>query len=135
MYTLSVETMIALTSDEIAQLKARLSDYPQALDALQEIDDCDGDVEDAAISLALRSGQEPDSNEQWLASFSKRYRHIACQSQFREAIESGQLSPLVDYLSQSTDCPELIALPVAIYVLKSGIETFCHSFDNSRVQS
>jgi len=127
--------MIALTSEEIDQLKARLGDYPKALDALQEIEDCDGDVEDAAISLALRSGQEPDSNEQWLASFSKRYRHIVCQDQFRQAVEAGQLSPLVDYLSESTDCPKLIALPVALYVLKSGVETFCHSFDNSRVQN
>lgn len=125
--------MIALTSEEIEQLKARLGDYPQALEALQEIEDCDGDVEDAAISLALRSGQEPDSNEQWLASFSKRYRHIACQSQFRQAIEAGQLSPLIDHLSESTDCPKLIALPIAVYILKSGIESFCHSFDNSRV--
>ena len=125
--------MIALTPEEIERLKARLSDYPNALAALQEIADCDGDVEDAAISLALRSGQEPDSNEQWLASFSKRYRHIACQDQFRQAIEAEQLSPLIDHLSQNTDCPELIALPVAVYVLKLGIDAFCHSFDNSRV--
>ena len=127
--------MIALTPEEIDQLKSRLGDYPKALDALQEIEDCDGDVEDAAISLALRSGQEPDSNEQWLASFSKRYRHIACQEQFRQAIDAEQLSPLVDYLSQNTDCPALIALPVAVYVLKTGVASFCHSFDNSRVQS
>ncbi|MEM6450900.1 MAG: hypothetical protein AAF703_11350 [Cyanobacteria bacterium P01_D01_bin.105] len=126
--------MIALTPQEIAQLKARLGDYPKALEALQEIEDCDGDVEDAAISLALRSDQEPDSNEQWLASFSKRYRHIACQGQFRQSIEAGQLSPLINHLSQNTDCPELIALPVAVYVLKSGIDTFCYSFDNSRVR-
>lgn len=130
-----VEAMIALTPEEIDQLKSRLGDYPKALDALQEIEDCDGDVEDAAISLALRSGQEPDSNEQWLASFSKRYRHIACQEQFRQAIDAEQLSPLVDYLSQNTDCPALIALPVAVYVLKTGVASFCHSFDNSRVQS
>ena len=125
--------MIALTPEEIEQLKARLSDYPKALDALQAIAACDGDVEDAAISLALRSGQEPDSNEQWLASFSKRYRHIACQDQFRQAIEAGQLSPLIDHLSQNMDCLELIALPVAVYVLKLGVDTFCYSFDNSRV--
>lgn len=127
--------MIALTPEEIEQLKARLGDYPKALDALQEIEDCDGDVEDAAISLALRSGQEPDSNEQWLAGFSKRYRHIVCQSQFRQAIEANQLSPLINHLSQNTDCPELIALPVALYVSKSGIEAFCHSFDNSRIKA
>ncbi|MEL6470133.1 MAG: hypothetical protein AAFQ74_10425, partial [Cyanobacteria bacterium J06623_4] len=76
--------MITLTPDELSQLQACLADYPDAIAALQEISDCDGDIEDAAISLALRAGQEPDTNEQWLAGFSKRYRHIACQPQFRE---------------------------------------------------
>jgi hypothetical protein len=125
--------MISLTAEEITQLRARLADYPEAIEALQEIEDCDGDVEDAAISLALKSDQEPDTNEQWLAGFSKRYRHIACQSQFRDAIAAGQLSPLIDHLTQETDCPALIATPVAIYVLKSGVENFCRSFDNSRL--
>ncbi len=125
--------MIALTPEEITQLQARLADYPEALSALQEIEDCEGDVEDAAISLALRSGQEPDTNEQWLAGFSKRYRHIACQPQFRDSLAAGQLSPLINYLTQETDCPALIAAPVAIYVLKSGVDSFCRSFDNSRL--
>lgn len=125
--------MISLTPEEITQLKNRLADYPDATDALQEIEDCDGDLEDAAISLALRSDQEPDSNEQWLASFSKRYRHIVCQEQFREAIAAGQLSTLITYLDQETDCPKLIAPMVAIYVFKHGVQDFCRSFDNSRV--
>ncbi|MGI8934960.1 hypothetical protein [Leptolyngbya sp. BC1307] len=125
--------MIALTPEEITQLQARLADYPEALSALQEIEDCEGDVEDAAISLALRSGQEPDTNEQWLAGFSKRYRHIACQPQFRDSLAAGQLSTLINYLTQETDCPALIAAPVAIYVLKSGVDSFCRSFDNSRL--
>ena len=125
--------MIALTPEEIDQLRTRLADYPKAIDALQEIDDCDGDLEDAAISLALRSDQEPDSNEQWLAGFSKRYRHIVCQAQFRDAIAAGQPNTLIDYLTQETDCPALMAPIVAIYVFKADVQDFCRSFDNSRV--
>lgn len=125
--------MIALTPEEVTQFKTRLADYPEALKALQEIDDCDGDVEDAAISLALRAGQEPGSNEQWLAGFSKRYRHVMCRVQFRESIAAGQLSSLITTLMEETDCPALMATPVAIFVFKSGVADFCHSFDNSRV--
>lgn len=124
--------MIILSPAEIAQMKAALADYPEAVTALQEIEDCDGDIEDAAISLALRSGQEPDTHEQWLAGFSKRYRHIACQPQFREALAAGQLTPFIHHLSQETDCPALIATPVAIYVAKEGLDGFCQSFDSSR---
>jgi len=125
--------VIVLNLDDITQLRARLADYPEALEALQEIEDCDGDVEDAAISLALKSGQEPDTNDQWLAGFSKRYRHIACQPEFRSSIAAQQLSPLIHHLTQETDCPALIAAPVAIYILKSGVDDYCHSFDNSRL--
>ena len=125
--------MIVLSLVEITQWKAPLADYPEALKALQEIEDCDGHLEDAAISLALKSGQEPDTNEQWLAGFSKRYRHIACQHEFRASLAAGQLSSLVNHLTQQTDCPALMAAPVAIYILKSGVDDFCRSFDNSRL--
>ncbi len=125
--------MITLTSEEITQLSACLADYPDAIAALQEISDCDGNIEDAAISLALRAGQEPSANDQWLASFSKRYRHIACQDQFRDALIAHQPGTLVNHLTQETDCPALLAAPVAIYVFKSNVDSFCHSFDHSRV--
>lgn len=125
--------MIILSPEEITHFKTNLFEYSAAQKAIQEIEDCDGDLEDAAISLALRSGQEPDTNEQWLASFSKRYRHIACQPQFRQALTDAQTGELVDYLSNKTDCPALLAAPVAIYISKSDVVNFCHSFDNSRV--
>ena len=55
--------MTTLTFAEIAQLRQQLADYPEALDALQSIEDCDGDLADAALSLALKAGLEPDTNE------------------------------------------------------------------------
>lgn len=126
--------MLALTLLEITQLREDLSEYPDALRALQEIEDCDGDIEDAAISLALKSGQEPDTNEQWLAGFGKRYRHIACQLEFRADLTMGRVSGLVNHLMSQTDCPGLLAAPVAIYIFKFGLDDFCQSFDNARVQ-
>ncbi len=125
--------MIVLSPEDIIQLRAQLTDSPEAIEALQEIEDCDGDIEDAAISLALKAGQEPDTNEEWLVSFSKRYRHIVCQATFREAITTGQLSTLIHDLVEGTDCPPLIAPAVAIYVFKSGVTDFCDSFDHSLV--
>ena len=132
--------MIVLTSEEITRLKSSLSDVPFALEALREIGDCDGDVEDAAISLALKSDQEPDTNE-WLGDFSKRYRHVVCREDFRgetlqeEDFTNAQedIKALMIHLAQQTDCPELIALPVVLYVYKTGVDDFCYSFDNSRV--
>lgn len=127
-------TTIVLTAEEITRLKSDFADMPAALEALQEIGDCDGDVEDAAISLALKSDQEPDTNEEWLGDFSKRYRHVVCQEAWRGAIAQGEFQTLMQHLAEKTDCPELIALPIALYVYKIGADEFCYSFDNSRVE-
>jgi hypothetical protein len=124
---------IAVSFAEIAQLKTQLADYPDALRALQDIEDCDGDIEDAALALALKAGLEPDTNEAWLNSFAKRFRHIACQVQWRNDLLANQPMGLINCLTQETSCPALLAVPVALYIIKTGVNEFCHSFDNSRV--
>lgn len=125
---------LALTPNEIDLLKTQLADYPEALDALQSIEDCDGDIADAALSLALKAGLEPDTNETWLASYAKRFRHVACQEQFRKALATQQVVGLINHLTQDTSCPGLLAAPVALYVAKLGVDEFCYTYDNSRVQ-
>lgn len=125
--------MTILTPDEISLLQKQLADYPEAIAALQAIEDCDGDVADAALSLALKAGLEPDTNETWLASYAKRFRHVACQEQFRQPLANQQVVGLISHLTQETSCPGLLAAPVALYVAKEGVETFCYTFDNSRV--
>lgn len=127
--------MTTLTLDEISQLRTQLADYPEAIEALQFIEDCDGDVADAALSLALKAGLEPDTNETWLASYAKRFRHVACQEQFRKPLAAQQVVGLINHLTQETSCPGLLAAPVALYVAKVGVDDFCYTFDNSRVGS
>lgn len=125
--------MLSLTLEEITQLKNQLADYPDALKALDFIEDCDGDIEDAALSLALKAGLEPDNNETWLASFAKRYRHVVCQPQFRTDLQSEKVVGLISGLTEETTCPALLTAPVALYIVKQGVDDFCHSLDNSRV--
>jgi hypothetical protein len=121
-----------LTLSEIDQFRPQLADYPDALIALQTLEDCDGDLADAALSLALKANLEPDASEDWLASFAKRYRHIACQSPFRADLNAGAIVGLVNHLTQETSCPSLLAVPIALYVVKSGVDQFCYSLDHSR---
>ncbi|MEM6251708.1 MAG: hypothetical protein AAF821_02190 [Cyanobacteria bacterium P01_D01_bin.156] len=125
--------MISIPLSEITQLIEQLSDYPEALRSLQEIEDCDGDLNDAALSLALKAGLEPTENDGWLQGFAKRYRHIACLNEFRTDLAEQRIISLVNSLTQTSHCPNLLAVPVALYVSKVGINTFCQSFDNSRV--
>ncbi|MEM9486201.1 MAG: hypothetical protein AAGA83_21190 [Cyanobacteria bacterium P01_F01_bin.116] len=127
--------MISIPLLEITQLIERLADYPEALRSLQEIEDCDGDLNDAALSLALKAGLEPSQNDGWLEGFAKRYRHIACLPEFRADLSEQKIISLAQHLTENSQCPNLLVVPVALYISKTGIDTFCDSFDNSRVST
>ena len=125
--------MLSIPLIEITQLVEQLADYPEALRSLQEIEDCDGDLNDAALSLALRAGLEPTENDGWLEGFAKRYRHIACLPEFRANLTKQQIVGLIQHLTHNSQCPNLLAVPVVLYISKTGVDNFCQSFDNSRV--
>jgi len=116
---------IILTLEEIEFYRTELVDYPEALAALDVLADCEGDLEDAAITLAIQSGQEPDISEEWIDGLAKRWRHIICHADIRESLEDGLSGDLLTLLKANTQLPLRLATPVAIYVIKTGVETFC----------
>jgi len=116
---------IIVSPKDLELFREQLSDHPSALAALDVIEDCDGDLEDAAISLAIRSGQLPEENEGWIVGLAKRWRHILCEAQLKEGLEDGLSGELVDTIVSQTDLPMRLAVPVAIYVIKAGVEPFC----------
>ncbi|MBT9317980.1 hypothetical protein [Leptothoe spongobia] len=125
--------MLSIPLTEITQLIKQLANDPEALRSLREIEDCDGDLNDAALSLALKAGLEPTQNEGWLEGFAKRYRHIACLPEFRADLTAQQVVSLAQHLTQNSQCPNLLVVPVALYVSKTGVGAFCDSLDNSRM--
>lgn len=124
--------MITVTFDEIEQYRAELADDPIALKALNMLADCEGDLEDAAISLALQVGQEPDRSEQWLDGLAKRWRVFLCQTGIKESIEAGTIATPVKLLAAETEIPGVLALPVVLYAVKTGVEEFCKPLQEKR---
>ncbi|SRR5579883_2273633 len=120
---------IIVTPAEIEQFRADLADYPDALKALNEIEDCEGDLEDASIALAIQVGQEPDTNDRWIEGVAKQWRHILCRPDLKESLEDGLTGNLLLTLTEHTMLPLKLATPVAIYVLKTGVQDFCQSFE------
>jgi hypothetical protein len=124
--------MIRVTFDEIEQYRTELAGDPVALKALEMLEDCEGDLEDAAISLALQVGQEPDQSEQWLDGLAKRWRVFLCQTSIKDALQAGRIATPVKLLASETDIPSVLALPIVLYALKSGIEVFCKPLEEKR---
>jgi hypothetical protein len=116
---------IWVTLEEIERCRSELADDPIALRSLDMIEDCEGDLEDAAISLALQVGQEPDQSDRWLDSVAKRWRVSLCEATVKENLAAGNVAAAVRSLSSETMIPSALATPIALYVWKMGVEAFC----------
>lgn len=122
--------MTQVTPEEIAQFRAQLADYPDAIAALEEIEECEGDLEDAAMVLAIRAGQQPEiANSEWLGSLAKKCRAAICQQEFRNAMVKGNFAPVIQHLTARKLCPPLLVTPVLMYVFQQGVNKFCEPLD------
>lgn len=115
--------MITLTPEEISQFRSQLADHPQALVALDTIEECEGYLDDAVPLLVLReTAQEADrSLNDWL----EKCRQFVCQEEVREALESGVLAPAIEALAIGLPIPPGIATALSICVFKLGAKKFC----------
>jgi hypothetical protein len=114
----------------ITELQAQFADMPEAIASLENITDCEGDLEDAAITLAIRAGQQPDiTNSEWLDGYAKKCRVAICKLEFRDDMVSGNFMPLFQYFVQTKVCPQLLILPVLLYVHEQGVNRFCQPID------
>jgi hypothetical protein len=121
-----------LTSEEIHKYREQFKDYPEALDALDLIAECDGDLEESANLLLieegiteLKSGESEDGNT--LDKIATNFRKIICEDVFIDDLIGGLVPVAVTSLAMSGQIPIAIATPVVIYVAKKGIKTWCNS--------
>lgn len=118
--------MTQVTQEDIARFQEQLGDYPDAIAALKEIEDCEGNLEDAAVVLAIRVGQQPDiANAEWLDSLAKKCRAAICQAEFKHNLIANDFAPVVGHLAATKLCPALLVTPVLMYVMQQGVDSFC----------
>ncbi|HIK09715.1 MAG TPA: hypothetical protein IGS52_05530 [Oscillatoriaceae cyanobacterium M33_DOE_052] len=127
---------VILTPAEIDRVRSQLSSDGAdlkvrrlAIAALDEIEACEGDLEDAAIALAIQAGMTPDTSDRWLEGLAKRCRPAICQSLVKQELLQENINLAVDALAEARVCPGLLLAPVAIYVWKTGAEAFCEPLD------
>lgn len=122
--------MTIVTSQEIAQFRSELANNPQAMKALDAIEDCEGDLEDAAITLAIRAGQQPQrDNAEWLDALARKCRAVICQHEFREDLLNSSFAGVIEYLAQTPLLPGILATPVLMYIVRQGVNNFCEPID------
>jgi hypothetical protein len=114
----------------ITELQPQFAELPEAIVSLETIADCEGDLEDAAMALAIRAGQQPDiNNSEWLNGLAKKCRVAICLSEFRNDMVNGNFVPLYNHFVEAKVCPKLLILPVLLYVHEQGVNKFCEPLD------
>ncbi|MEW6495215.1 MAG: hypothetical protein AB1589_22260 [Cyanobacteriota bacterium] len=121
-------SMTTVTQEEIQQFREQLRYYPEAITALDVIEECEGDLEDAAVVLAIQAGQEPSRSKKWFEELVKRCRPIVCEEDFRDDLLAGLMAGAVETLAASVAIPPGLATPVIIYAVKIGVKNFCKDF-------
>jgi hypothetical protein len=114
----------------IEELQVQFAELPDAMISLETIADCEGDLEDAAMALAIRVGQQPDiNNSEWLKGLAKKCRVAICRSEFRNDMVSGDFVAIFQHFERVKVCPTLLILPVLLYVHECGVIRFCEPLD------
>lgn len=118
--------MTTITQAEIEQFRLQLAAYPEALEALNVIENCEGDLEDAVLVLAKRAKIEVVRAPKRLDEYAKQLREVLCRKEFREDLLNNSFNVVVGYLFiNPPTIPLAMVTPVLIYVTKRGLNKWC----------
>jgi len=123
--------MITITQAEIEQYRSQLQEYPDGLKALDVLEECEGDLEYAAETLAIESGEldndldEKDPNEpSWLEKSADKLRPHICTQAFQEVLSQSFAGGL-GWLVAVAAYPALPLTLVLIYISRRGLDELC----------
>lgn len=125
--------MTTVTPAEIEKFRSQLAEYPEAIAALNVIENCEGDLERAARVLARRAGAEDDrfvTNR--LEQGLQQCRNTICEKDLKDSLLPELLEAVKNSLAASSQ-PFLVALetPIALYIATVGMKNFCKSPDSA----
>ncbi|MEG4322662.1 MULTISPECIES: hypothetical protein [unclassified Microcoleus] len=123
--------MITITQSEIEQYRSQLQEYPDALKALDVLQECEGDLEYAAETLAIESGEldndlgDKDPNEpSWLEKSAARLRPHVCTQAFKDVLSQGFAVALGSLITAGV-YPGVPLTLVLIYISTKNLDKFC----------
>ena len=122
--------MTTVTQAKIEQYRSQLQEYPDALKGLEALEACAGNLEYAAETIAVESGElednlsEEDPNEpSWLEKSTQKLRPYICTSAFRESLKQG-FGGAMTLLMPYVGIPALLIL-IILYINEKNLDEFC----------
>lgn len=128
--------MVAINQNTIDDYRSQFQENQDILAGLDVIQQWDGDLANAAESIATRNGiegVEDNAVTRWFFSMLLKIRDITgiCKSDnFRENYLPALIPPIADLISSTFGLPSgiagILATPFAIYIKEEGLEKFCN---------
>ncbi|WP_375328666.1 hypothetical protein [Microcystis sp. BLCC-F210] len=130
-----------LTPEQIAQYRIEFADNENALSALDVIEEWEGDLADAAESIATRNGiegVEDNADFRWFVIILNKCRDTICQPKY-ETLREKYLPALiptltgiiVGYLMCPPQVAGILSAIVAVYIQDQGLDKFCQTSSDS----
>jgi len=116
-------TTATVTAEQIDRFREQLKHYPEALAALDTIQECEGNLEEAARSIATAAGNT-DVESDLLEQLSTRCRTVICQEDMKEKLPV-LIAAIAEFLASSSGFPSRLATPIALFAMDKGSENFC----------
>jgi hypothetical protein len=123
--------MTTITQSEIEHYRSQLQEYPDALKALDVLEECEGDLEYAAETLAIESGEldddlgDEDPNEpSWLEKSADKLRPHICTQAFKDVLSQGFAVALGSLITAGI-YPGVPLTLVLIYISTKNLDKFC----------
>jgi len=116
-------TSATVTAEEIDRFREQLKHDPEALAALDTIQECEGNLEEAARAIAIAAGNT-DVESDLLEQLSTRCRTVICQEDMKEKLPV-LIAAIAGFLASSSGFPSRLATPIALFAIDKGSEDFC----------
>lgn len=116
-------TTATVTAEEITRFREQLKHDPEALAALDTIQECEGNLEAAARSIATAAGNTEVESD-LLEQLSSRCRTVICQEDMKEKLPV-LIAAIAEFLASSSGLTSRLATPIALFAIEKGIEDFC----------
>jgi len=116
-------TTATVTAEEIDRFREQLKHDPEAVAALDTIQECEGNLEEAARAIATAAGNT-DVESDLLEQLSSRCRSVICQEDMKEKLPV-LIAAIAEFLASSSGFPSRLATPIALFAIEKGSEDFC----------
>jgi len=116
-------TTATVTAEEIDRFREQLKHDPEAVAALDTIQECEGNLEEAARAIATAAGKT-DVESDLLEQLSSRCRSVICQEDMKEKLPV-LIAAIAEFLASSSGFPSRLATPIALFAIEKGSEDFC----------